>query len=563
MSSGGHLLVRCLEAQGVDRLFCVPGESYLEVLDGLYDSPIQTIVARHEGGAAMMAEADGKLMGRPGVVMVTRGPGAANAAAGVHVAQQDSTPLVLFIGQVARGTAGRDAFQEVDYRAMYGSMAKTVIQIEDAKRIPEIVSRAFHLALSGRPGPVVIALPEDMLKDEAGDLVPVPAAEVSSPWPSPGELDRCARLLRSAERPFLLLGGSRWTAEDVEAVKHFAAGWRLPVGCQFRRQMLFDPLHRNYAGDVGLGINPELSARIRRADVLVLLGGRLPELASGRYALVDVPRPARTLIHVHPGPGELGRVYAAQLQINAGPGNFLAAMNELPPPAAEAARAAEVEAAHQSYIEWSTPHPIAGARVDTGQIIQWLREHLPEDAIVTNGAGNHTQWLHRFYYYRRFGTQLAPTSGSMGYGLPAAIAAKLRYPDRTVVCVSGDGCIQMSAMELAGAVQFNAPVIVLIFDNRMHGTIRLHQERSHPGRVLATDLDNPDFDAMARAFGAHGESVASTGEFEPAFNRALASGKPAFIHIHTTPSLPGLPAGPAMGLQVRVGIHSDNRLASE
>ena len=567
MISGGHLLVHCLEAQGVDRVFCVPGESYLEVLDGLHDSSIQTIVARHEGGAAMMAEADGKLTGRPGIVMVTRGPGAANAAAGVHVAQQDSTPLVLFIGQVARGTVGRDAFQEVDYRGMYGSMAKAVVQIEDVKRIPEIVSRAFHLALSGRPGPVVIALPEDMLKDHAGDPAPIPAAGVSAPWPSPAELNRCARMLGSAERPFLLLGGSRWAAEDVEAVKRFAGSWHLPVGCEFRRQMLFDPLHPNYAGDVGLGINPELARRIKHSDVLILLGGRLPELASGRYTLVDVPRPAQTLIHIHPGSEELGRVYAAQLEINASPGNFLAAINELPAPAPDASRAAEIDAAHCGYVEWSTPRPLSGARVDTGQIIRWLREHLPEDAIVTNGAGNHTQWLHRFYHYRRFGTQLAPTSGSMGYGLPAAIAAKLRYPDRTVVCVSGDGCLQMSAMELAGAVQFNAPVIVLVFDNRMHGTIRMHQERDHPGRVFATDLDNPDFNAMARAFGAHGESVASTGEFEPAFNRALASGKPAFIHIHTDAVTPGAAGGtgngvPGVGrnsfrLETIVGMNSD------
>lgn len=539
MTSGGHLLVRCLEAQDVDRVFCVPGESFLDVLDGLHDSPIRTIVARHEGGAAMMAEADGKLTGRPGIVMATRGPGAANAAPGVHVAQQDSTPLILFIGQVDRGMIGRDAFQEVDYRGFYGDMAKAVIQIDDVARIPETVSRAFHLAMSGRPGPVVMPLPEDMLRDTVSAATPVSRVEVAEPAPDPAAIDRLADLLEQARRPFLLVGGSRWTADAAEAVTRFAESWQMPVGCQFRRQMLFDPTHPHYAGDAGLGINPALAHRIREADVLILLGGRLPEVASGGYTLVDIPRPKQTLVHVHPGAEELGRVYAAALQINATPARFLDGINRHPAPPAVSDSAElnkRVDQAHRDYLDWSTP-PQSRADVDAGGIMLWLRENLPEDAIVTNGAGNHTQWLHRFYHYRRFGTQVAPTSGSMGYALPAAVAAKLRHPERTVVCVSGDGCFQMTAMELATAVQYEAAVIVLLFDNSMHGTIRMHQERSYPGRVTATGLVNPDFRALAAACGAHGDFVAATDEFEAAFLRAAGAGKPALIHIRTDPDV--------------------------
>jgi acetolactate synthase I/II/III large subunit len=539
MISGGHLIVRCLEAQGVERVFCVPGESFLDVLDGLHDSPIRTIVARQEGGAAMMAEADGKLTGRPGIVMATRGPGAANAAAGVHVAQQDSTPLILFIGQVDRGMIGRDAFQEVDYRGFYGDMAKAVIQIDDVARVPETVSRAFHLAMSGRPGPVVVPLPEDMLRDTVSGAAPVSRVEVAQPAPDPIAIDRLASLLEQARRPFLLLGGSRWTAAAVEAVRRFAESWQIPVGCQFRRQMLFDPVHSHYAGDAGLGVNPALARRIRDADVLILLGGRLPEVASGGYTLVNVPRPSQTLVHVHPGAEELGRVYAPALAINATPTKFLEAVNGLAPPPGVTESATlhrQVEQAHRDYLEWSTPLQM-DASVDPGQIMLWLREHLPADAILTNGAGNHTQWLHRFYHYRRFGTQVAPTSGSMGYGLPAAVAAKLRHPDRTVVCVAGDGCFQMTAMELATAVQCQAAIIVLLFDNGMHGTIRMHQERSYPGRVTATGLMNPDFRALAFACGAHGEVVETTAGFEAAFTRAAEAGKPALIHIKADPEL--------------------------
>jgi len=538
MTSGGHLLVRCLQAQHVERVFGVPGESYLDVLDGLHGSGIDFITARQEGGAAMMAEADAKLTGRPGIAMVTRGPGAANAASGVHVAQQDSTPLILFVGQVAQGMLGRDAFQEVDYRGLYGGMGKAIIQVEAAARIAEIVSRAFHLAMGGRPGPVVVPLPEDVLRQQVPDAAPVPRIEAAVPAPSARDRERLVARLADAAQPLLLLGGSRWDEAALEAVKSFAERWQLPVACQFRRQALFDNLHPHYAGDVGLGINPRLAGRIREADLLILLGGRFSETPSGGYSLVDIPRPRGTLVHVHPGPEELGRVYAAQLAINATPGALLEALAACPAPQAVHAspgRRARVEAAHAEYLAWSTPEGRGERRFDPGGVVAWLREHLPGDAIITNGAGNHTQWLHRFYRYRRAGTQLAPTSGSMGYGLPAAVAAKLRHPDRTVVCVTGDGCFQMTGLELATAVQQGAAVIVVLFDNAMHGTIRMHQERAYPGRVSATDLVNPDFAALARACGAHGETVDAAAGFAPAFERAAAAGRPALIHVRTDP----------------------------
>lgn len=346
-------------------------------------------------------------------------------------------------------------------------------------------------------------------------------------------------MLGDAQKPMLVLGGSRWTAGARDAVREFAESWQLPVACEFRRQMLFDPRHPNYAGDVGLGVNPALAQRIREADFLVLLGGRFPEIASGGYTLVDVPRPAQTLVHVHPGSSELGRVYAAGLQLQATPVRFLEAVNRHSPPEAISASThlkQRVEQAHRDYLEWSAPKPLE-AVVDPGAIVQWLRERLPDDAVICNGAGNHTQWLHRFYHYRGFGTQVAPTSGSMGYGLPAAVAAGLRFPDRTVLCVSGDGCFQMTAMELATAVQYQVPVVILVFDNAMHGTIRMHQERSYPGRPIATGLMNPDFCALARACGAHGELVSATGEFEAAFERAAGAGGPALIHIRTDPDI--------------------------
>ncbi|WP_342667970.1 thiamine pyrophosphate-binding protein [Azospirillum halopraeferens] len=530
--TGGRLVVAALEAQGVERVFCVPGESYLAVLDALHDSPIRTVVCRHEGGAAMMAEATGKLTGRPGVCMVTRGPGATNAAAGIHVAQQDSTPLVVLIGQIERGMRGRDAFQEVDYGRMFGGMAKWAAEIDSPRRIPEMISRAFHTALSGRPGPVVLALPEDVLTGTA-DAAPAAAARAAEPAPSPAAMAELAGLLERAHRPLVLAGGSRWTADAVAALHRFAERFDLPVGVTFRRQMLFDHTHRCYAGDVGLGINPKLAARVRDADLLLLLGGRFSEVPSQGYELLGIPEPAAALVHVHPGAEELGRVYRPALAINATPGAFLDAAEGLPAP--PPGRSDHTRVAHADYRAWSDEPPDTPGALRMGAVMRWLRAHLPEDAVMTNGAGNYATWLHRFWRFRRFGTQLAPVSGSMGYGLPAAVAAKLAQPERTVVCFAGDGCIQMTLPEFATAVQEGAAVIVLVIDNGMYGTIRMHQEREYPGRVSGTALRNPDFAALARACGGHGETVERDADFGPAFARAQASGLPAILHLRIDP----------------------------
>lgn len=527
MKTGGQLIVAALEAQGVQRVYGVPGESYLAVLDALYDSSIRTIITRHESGAAMMAEAEGKLTGRPGVCFVTRGPGATNAAAGIHVAQQDSTPLVVFIGQIERAMRGRDAFQEVDYRQMFGGMAKWVAEIDSAERVPEMISRAFHTAMSGRPGPVVLALPEDMLVETADAPVAAAAVAVDSA-PTGFQAQEAARLLAAARRPLVIAGGSRWAPESVAALRSFAEAWRLPVACSFRRQMLFDHAHPLYAGDVGLGINPKLVARIKDADLLVLLGGRLSEVPSQSYELLGIPDPGVPVIHVHPGAEELGRVYRPTLAVNAVPGAFLAALASLPasPAAADWAAGANAE-----YHAWSGTPPTTPGAVQMGAVMAWLRDTLPDDAVITNGAGNYATWIHRFWRFRRFGTQLAPVCGSMGYGLPAAVAAKLAAPDRTVVCFAGDGCFQMTGLEFGTAAQEGANIIVVVVDNAMYGTIRMHQEREYPGRVSGTALRNPDFAALARAYGGHGETVERTEEFAPAFTRAQNAGRPAIIHV--------------------------------
>lgn len=436
--------------------------------------------------------------------------------------------MILFVGQVGRDMVGRDAFQEVDYRRFYGSMAKWVDEIHRADRIPEILSHAFHVAMSGRPGPVVLALPEDMLRETAS-TVPGPRVDVAEPSPAPADLVRLESMLAAAERPFAIVGGSRWDEPAVAALRAFAESWDLPVGCSFRRQMLFDHAHGHYAGDVGLGINPALLARLRDADLLLLIGARLSENPSQGFSLLGMPDPGKPLVHVHPGAEELGRIYCATLAINATPGTFLAAA---PRGDGGGARGA---AAHADYLSWSERPPQTAGDVQMGEIMTWLRDHLAEDAVITNGAGNYCTWIHRFHRFRRFGTQVAPTSGSMGYGLPAAIAARLRHPDRTVVCFAGDGCFQMTGQEFAAAVQYGASVVVIVVDNGMYGTIRMHQEREYPGRVSATGLRNPDFAQLARAYGGHGESVTVTAQFPAAFERAVASGLPAIIHVSIDP----------------------------
>jgi acetolactate synthase I/II/III large subunit len=531
--SAAEVLVDQLILNGVRHVFCVPGESYLAVLDAFHDRDLTVTVCRQEGGAAMMAEAIGKATGRPGICFVTRGPGATNASPGIHIAQQDSTPMIVFVGQVARDMREREAFQELDYRAVFGTMAKWATEIDDPARVPEIVSRAFYTATNGRPGPVVIALPEDMLTER----VSVPDAPAFVPVetsPGAAEMDKLSGLLALAERPVFVLGGSRWSAEASAAMQRFAERLSLPVATTFRRAHVFDALHPCYAGDLGIGPNPKLLARIKTADLVVLIGGRLGELPSQSYTLFDIPGPRTKLVHVHPGSEELGRVYAPHLAINASPTAFAAALDDLQV-AAKAAWRVDTRAAHSDYLAWSEVATEVPGGVNLGEIMVWLRENLPADAILCNGAGNYAAWIHRFYRFRRFASQVAPTSGSMGYGVPAAIAMKRLYRDRTIVALSGDGDFLMNGQELATAVQFDLPIIVLVADNGTYGTIRMHQEREYPGRISATELKNPDFVAYARAFGAFGALVEKTADFPAAFKAASDAGRPAIIHLKIDP----------------------------
>jgi acetolactate synthase-1/2/3 large subunit len=532
--TGGQILVDQLVAQGVDHLFCVPGESYLAVLDALHDAAVEVTVCRQEGGAAVMAEAYGKLTGRPGICFVTRGPGATNASPGIHIARQDSTPMILFVGQIERGMREREAFQELDYRAVFGSIAKWTTEIDDPGRLPELISRAFHVATSGRPGPVVIALPEDM-QTEAAAVADAPRYEVIETHPAPVQMADLQKLLWSATAPIALLGGSRWSESAVERFTRFADRLDLPVAVSFRRQMLFAADHPCYAGDLGLGVNPKLVARIKESDLVLLLGGRLSEVPSQSYTLLDIPVPRQTLVHVHPDPNELGRVYRPHLAINASPTAFSAALEGIEPP--QSIRWGErTRAARGDYLAWSDPaqirHP---GPFQMGTVMAHLREALPADTIFCNGAGNFATWVHRFWPFRFYGTQLAPTSGSMGYGVPAGIGAKRVRPEKTVVIFAGDGDFLMNGQEFATAVQYDLPVLVVLLDNGMYGTIRMHQERHYPGRVSATALRNPDFAAYARAFGGHGERVERTEEFAPALERAMKSGKPAVLHCLLDP----------------------------
>ncbi|MBC8745321.1 MULTISPECIES: thiamine pyrophosphate-binding protein [Paraburkholderia] len=532
-TTGARLVVDALLTHGVDRVFCVPGESFLAVLDSLHDETarIQTVVCRHEAAAANMAEAVGKLTGRPGVALVTRGPGATHASIGVHTAFQDSTPMILLIGQCAREHLDREAFQEIDYRRMFGQLAKWVAQIDDPKRIPEYLSHAFHTATSGRPGPVVLALPEDVLSD-ACDAVPgAPAYQRVAASPSAAQIAKLRELLEGAQRPMVIAGGSGWTPAACADLRRFIENWQLPIGLAFRFQDTFDNDHQNYAGDVGLGINPALAQRIRDADLLLTLGPRLGEATTNGYTLLDIPKTRQTLVHVHQGADELGRVYAADLPIVSGMPELAAMLAELKwSSSGKLVWAGAAEQAHRAYLEWRKPRPIPGD-VQMGEVIQQLRAHLPDDAIVTNGAGNYATWLHRHFSYRHFRSQLAPTSGAMGYGVPAALAAKSLYPQRAVVALAGDGCFMMAAQELATAMQYDLRVLFIVVNNSHFGTIRMHQERHYPHRVHGTALTNPDFAAFARSFGAHGETVERTGDFLPALQRAIESQLPAVIEI--------------------------------
>jgi len=530
---GGKILADALAAQGVKLAFGVPGESYLPVLDGLYDlrERLRFIVCRQEGGASYMAEAYGKLTGEPGVLFVTRGPGASNGAIGVHTGFQDSTPMVVFIGQVPNEFAEREAFQEIDYRRMYGQMAKWVAQVDRVERIPEYVSRAFHTAVAGRPGPVVLALPEDALYAEAA-VADLPKHHVVRPAPAPSSMAELKTVLDKAQRPFVLLGGGGWDRPTCERLQRWVEAQGLPAGTSFRCQDLFDNRSPSYAGDVGIGINPELAQRIRNADVLLVVGARLGEMTSSGYTLVEAPQPKQALIHVHAGAEELGRVYRPALAINSGMAQFVDALEKLAFDVP--AWRADALALHENYLAWSKPRPIPG-QLQYGAIIEHLAQRLPEDTIVAGGAGNFAGWLHRHFRYKGFRTQLGSTNGSMGYGFPAGLAAKLALPGRPVLAVCGDGDFLMTGQELASAVQYGAPFVTLVVNNGLYGTIRMHQEREYPGRVYGTGLQNPDFAAYARAFGAHGEIVARTEEFAPAFERAWSCGKPALIELRIDP----------------------------
>ena len=527
--TAAQALVEQLVVNGVKHVFCVPGESYLPVLDALRDSEITITVCRHEGGAAMMAEAVGKATGRPGVCFVTRAPGATNASAGIHIAQQDSTPMIMFVGQIERTFRERDAFQEMDYRAVFGSMTKWTAEIDDPNRVTEYISRAFYEATGGRPGPVVLALPKDMLTERVTTMT-APAFEQVESSPGETEMAQLAALLADAKRPLFVLGGSRWTPEARAQIHAIAEQTGLPMASSYRRATVFDTLHPRYAGDLGLGPNPKLVARAKAADLIVLIGGRLGEIPSQGYSLLEIPAPQTKLVHIHPGAEELGRVYRPHLAINASPARFVASLARLAIPA-NASWRESADAAHADYLTWTevaTPQPGA---VNLGEIMVWLRDHVPTNAILCNGAGNYASWIHRFYRFREFMTHIAPTSASMGYGMPAAVAMQRLYPERMVLTINGDGDFLMSAQEFAIAVQYKLPIVVIVCDNGMYGTIRMHQEREYPARIAATDLHNPDFAAYARAFGGFGATVEKTAEFAAAFEAARASGLPSIIHL--------------------------------
>ncbi|WP_230407555.1 thiamine pyrophosphate-binding protein [Undibacterium rivi] len=521
--SGGQLIVDALQIHGVDTIFGVPGESYLPVLDALHDSPIRFIINRQEGGAAFMADAYGKMTGKPGICFVTRGPGATNASIGVHTAYQDSTPMILFIGQVGNDFVEREAFQEIDYRRMFGPMAKWVAQIDRADRVPEYIARAFQVATSGRPGPVVLALPEDMLAQtvEVADTLHYTPVQA---YPSPAQLRQLRSMLEAAARPVLILGGSGWDQTACTQLREFAELNHLPVACAFRFQDLIDNARPNYIGDVGIGINPQLAKRIQQADLVIAIGPRLGEMTTGGYTLLEAPLPKQTLVHVHSDALELGRVYQAPLLINSGMKEFAHALSQLGQLKNTARWQHSVAEAKAELHAWQQEPAIfakENAPLNLWRVVQDIMRLAPADSIITNGAGNYATWAHRYFRYAGLRTQLAPTSGAMGYSVPSGIAAKLIAPERTVITFAGDGEYMMNGQELTTAVQYRAGVIIIVFNNGMYGTIRMHQEREFPGRVSGTELHNPDFAALARAYGASGEIVLTTAEFGPALERAI------------------------------------------
>ncbi|NBD30908.1 MAG: thiamine pyrophosphate-binding protein [Alphaproteobacteria bacterium] len=528
---GGEILVDQLKRLGVRRVFSVPGESFLAALDGLHESGIANLVCRQEGGAAMMAEAYGKMTGQPGVCFVTRGPGATNASAGIHIARQDSTPMVMFVGQIARDHQDREAFQEVDYRAMFSGLAKWVAKVDQTERLPEYVARAFSVAVSGRPGPVVLALPEDMLSARVeSPAIRAPLLELAPMHSSTAE--DALEWLSRAERPLVVAGGPHWSRDAAHDLGRFAEAQGVPVALGFRRQDYLDNRHPCYAGDLNVGMNPALAERVRAADALLVIGSRLGDIETRGYTLIDPAVPHCRICHVHADASEPGRVYQPEVAVTADAVGFIRALSRLPGCGRDWSD--WTRAARADYEAWVAPQETPGD-VKLEQIVLWLSEHLPEDAILTNGAGNYAAWLHRYFCYKRHGTQLAPTSGSMGYGFPAAVSASIEHPDRDVICFAGDGCFQMTLNEMSTAVQHGAKPIVIVVNNGRYGTIRMHQEMTYPGRVSGTQLANPDFAALARAYGGHGEVVSATADFPAAFDRARGSGMLAVIELRVDP----------------------------
>tara|TARA_B110001450_G_scaffold46075_1_gene42774 strand:+ start:408 stop:2042 length:1635 start_codon:yes stop_codon:yes gene_type:complete len=529
MRHGGQILIDQLKIQGVDRVFCIPGESYLPALDGLYESGIQTIVGRQEGGVAMMAEASGKLTGRPGIAFVTRGPGASNASAGIHIAFQDSTPMILFVGQVDSSHRDREAFQEVDYKKMFSPLAKWVAEIDNIERLPEYISRAFNIALSGRPGPVVLSLPEDTLFAKA-DIPDAPKANPSKQMVSEEDVNEVIDKLKRAKNPFIIVGGSGWSSEAAENLGKFAKSMGIPVGTSFRCQDYLDNRHPNYVGDVGIGINPALLKRITSADCVLVLNARLGEMTTGGYSMFDIPKPKQYLIHIHPDPNELGSVYQPDIGLVCNSAEFIK-------------KAVNNSKEHQNksptkeranYQAWQKPLTTPG-NVKMEVVIKTLSNILPEETIITNGAGNYNGWLHRYFTYKGWRTQVGSTSGSMGYGLPAAVAAKLIHHDKEVICLSGDGCFQMTMQEFGTACQYGLNIIIIISNNSVYGTIKMHQEKAFPGRPSGTSMVNPNFAELAKSYGGHGEVVLSTDQFSGALERARNSNKPAILDLRTDP----------------------------
>jgi acetolactate synthase-1/2/3 large subunit len=533
LRTGGQILIDSLLLHGVDTVFCVPGESYLASLDAFHDvqDRVKLVVCRQEGGVTNMADAYGKMTGKPGIAFVTRGPGATNGSVGIHTAHQDSTPLILFVGQVGRDMMEREAFQEVDYRRYFGQLTKWVAQIDNPARIPEMVGRAFHVATSGRPGPVVLALPEDMQKERAWaeDGVRYRPTQAA---PAPADMATLREMLSKAKKPLVLVGGGGWSDAACADLRKFIEANDLPVAAAFRRQDIIDNRHPNYAGTIGLAIDPRMKARFDETDLLISVGAQLGENLTGGYKWVSFPKPRQTWVHVSAGVDEIGKVYQCDLGINSGMAEFCAAAAKMEP--VKATWSKEREQAHADYLDFSSPKPMPGA-VNYAEIVGWLSDNLPEDAMITNGAGNYTVWVHRFFRYKKYGTQLAPQSGAMGYGVPSGVAAGVVHPERIVVSFNGDGCFQMNGQEFGTAVQHGAKTIFIVVNNGMYGTIRMHQEREYPKRKSGTDLVNPDFAALARAYGAHGETVTKTVDFEAAFARARAADGPALIELVIDP----------------------------